>query len=87
MNKQELWNLRCEIVLDALYTKCYSNTYNICECICQRFFDGYSAWLQVNFPVKIFYMENKNDTIDNLWNYYCSLEFNPFINVSRKTKE
>jgi len=85
MNKNELWNLRCQIVLDALYICEYNNTFDIPECKVQRFFDGYYMYLQ-QFMQTIFDMD-KYDNINNLWDYYCSLNFNPFQNVSRETKE
>ena len=93
MNKNELWNLRMEIILCSLFYNDYINSYDYDTHIVCDFFDGYADKLEYlmlkdGFTDDDYFDQlNNYDNIDTLWNYYCSLEFNPFINVSRKTKE
>ena len=81
--KEELWQLRNQIVLNSLYLKDYSNLFEIPEDICHDFFEGYVEELCLQAKDDDFEGEdiidvfNKYDTPENLYNYYTSCE-NPF---------
>ena len=81
LNKNELKQLRNEIVLNSVFLKDYKNSLGINENKVCSFFDGYMEYL-----CELSYNKNGNeleyneflkryDTIENLWNYY-----NIFIN-------
>lgn len=87
MDKKELTKLRKEIVLNSLFTDDYENSFGIDKRLVQTFFDGYMEELNYLLEEKLgkenvenlgfgkYYDELfKLDTIDNLYNYYCSCE-------------
>lgn len=59
--KDELEQLRKDIVLDSIYTADYENSFDIDPKVVQDFFDAYSEVLND---------EGKEDNIDNLQEYY-----------------
>lgn len=67
-NKQKLWRLRQEIVLNSLYLRDYENTFGIPHYIVCDFFDGYMEYLEEI---------NETDTPENLWSWYNCFESDP----------
>lgn len=78
--KEELWQLRNEIVLNSLYLKDYSNLFEIPEDVCYNFFEGYVEELCLQAEDEGFKWEdiidvfNKYDTPENLYYYYSCCE-------------
>lgn len=77
--KEELWQLRNEIVLNSLYLKDYSNLFEIPEEVCYNFFEGYVEELCLMAKDDNFYEDtidiiNFYDTPENLYRYYASCE-------------
>lgn len=90
LSKEQLRQLRKEIVLNSVFTADYENSFDIDANDVAIFFEGYFEELceivreeigdeeysdlifknNGNFYDEIF----KRDTIDNLWNYYSSIE-------------
>ena len=76
----ELWQLRNEIVLNSLYLKDYSNSFEIPEDVCYNFFEGYVEELCLQAEDEGFKYEdiidvfNKYDTPENLHYYYATCE-------------
>lgn len=76
LTKNELKQLRKEIVLNSVFIKDYSNSLGIDENKVCTFFEGYAEYLNElalsSKDYKIGYYERitKYDTINNLWNYY-----------------
>ena len=83
LTKDELWELRQEIVLNSLFTKDYSNSFEVPDYVCHTFFDGYVMELYLlsdddNFQSDdLFDVIEKYDNKDNLYNYYSQLEGYP----------
>ena len=81
--KEELWQLRNQIVLNSLYTEHYSNTFGIPEDVCFNFFEGYIEEVCLKAEDDNFESEdiidvfNEYDTPENLYRYYTTCE-NPF---------
>ena len=81
LTKNELWQLRKEIILDSMYYSDYENTKNIDSSIILDFFDGYTSYLYElmltdGFADKDFYnylssYDNKNNLYD-YYTYECS---------------
>lgn len=91
MNKEDLWRLREEIVLNSLYLSDYENSFGISKEDCCNFFEGYFEELCYLLQDEIGEEEyNKlssddfykkvfdKDNIDNLYNYYYGIENNSF---------
>lgn len=91
LSKKQLAQLRQDIVLNSLYTSDYENRFEIDAKKVQDFMDGYFEELceitheelgdneykklsDDSFYDEIF----KRDNLDNLYNYYLSIEDNTF---------
>lgn len=84
MDKNDLWNLRKEIVLNSLFLKDYSNSYGIDEKIVCSFFDSYLDDLCDIYKEKhktkkydITDVIDELDNSDNLFIYYSLYEDDP----------
>ena len=91
LTKEELWDLRNEIVLNSLYTSDYENTHHILPRDVQDFFDGYVEYLYElaeengeNPDIQDLCM--KYDNPDNLENWYNCFEDNPLLNYVEKMR-
>lgn len=86
LTKDELKKLRSEISLNSLYTGDYENSFGFKPEDVQMFFDSYLEELEEilieehNFNEDEIELQDlfKIDTIDNLYNYYLSVENLPF---------
>jgi hypothetical protein len=91
LNREQLKQLRKEIVLNSLYISDYENRFELDAKKVQDFFDGYFEELTYITRDEIgedeydklsdnsFYDEIfKRDNLDNLYNYYLSIEDNTF---------
>lgn len=87
MDKESLWKLRKEIVLNSLYLHDYENSFNIDENIVCSFFDGYMEELNCIMEEKYTTEEIRSlsfdeyynklfelDNQENLYNYYLCCE-------------
>ena len=85
MNKNTLWQLRTEIVLNSLFESDYQNSFGFTTQSVCAFFDGYMDYLEELMAEDgvsdsdVFNVLGKYDTIDNLcawWNMFgtCPLE-------------
>lgn len=91
LTKEELWDLRKEIVLNSLYTSDYENTHHILPRNTQDFFDGYVEYL---YELAEENGENpdiqdlciKYDNADNLEDWYYCFEDNPLLNYVEKMR-
>ena len=91
LTKEELWDLRKEIVLNSLFTSDYENTHHILPKDVQDFFDGYIEYL---YELAEENGENpdiqdlciKYDNADNLENWYYCFEDNPLLNYVEKMR-
>lgn len=73
--RNELEQLRKDIVLNSIYTADYKNRFNIDPAFIQDFFDGYSGWLdEAEIP------EEKEDNIDNLESWYYTMDYSDYVN-------
>ena len=85
LTKNQLKQLRKEIVLNSLFLKDYNNSLYIDKKTCYLFFDGYIENLydmakNENYKNKdITDIINKYDNIENLYNYYLCFENDPLI--------
>lgn len=72
MTKEELWNLRLEIVLGSLLYKDYSNSFGIPVKTCCDFFDGFieDCFNREYSKINIQQIYDKYDNPDSLWEYY-----------------
>lgn len=91
LTKEELWDLRNEIVLNSLYTSDYENTHHILPRDVQDFFDGYVEYLYElaeengeNPDIQDLCM--KYDNPDNLEDWYNCFEDNPLLNYVEKMR-
>lgn len=85
MTKENLWNLRKEIMLGSLYTSDYENSFQILSTIVQNFFDGYIEYLwelaeennkkDIDFEDLIKIYDNAN----NLESWYCCFDEDPLM--------
>ena len=79
LTKEELWNLRKEIVLNSLYYKDYKNSFNIDEHTCCDFFDGYYEFITILAAEKHcervlnYELISDFDDPDILYTYYCEV--------------
>lgn len=91
LTREELRDLRNEIVLNSLYTSDYENTHHILPKDVQDFFDGYIEYL---YELAKENGENpdiqdlciKYDNPDNLENWYNCFEDNPLLNYVEKMR-
>ena len=91
LTKEELWDLRKEIVLNSLFTSDYENTHHILPKNVQDFFDGYIEYL---YELAEENGENpdiqdlciKYDNADNLENWYYCFDENPLLNYVEKMR-
>ena len=82
LGKTQLKRLRSDIILNSLFIDDYKNRYEIDPHIVCDFFDGYMSYLgeleQEKYgkeleDIEDFYKEF--DNIENLWDWYCSIEW------------
>lgn len=91
LTKEELWDLRKEIVLNSLFTSDYENTHHILPRDVQDFFDGYIEYLyelaeENGENPDIQDLCKKYDNPDNLENWYNCFEDNPLLNYVEKMR-
>lgn len=91
LTKEELWDLRKEIVLNSLFTSDYENTHHILPKDVQDFFDGYIEYLyelaeENGEKPDIQDLCIKYDNPDNLENWYNCFEDNPLLNYVEKMR-
>ena len=73
--KNELAQLRSDVVLNSIYTSDYENRFNIDPAFVQDFFDGY-----VDFMLE----DESEDTIDNLENWYYTVDYSDYVDDPSK---
>lgn len=75
LNKNQLWQLRKEIVLGSIFLKDYSNSFDIDEKNACNFFDGYleNLFWMADKNIDIFDLCEKYDNAYNLYNYFCEV--------------
>lgn len=82
-NKEKLWKLRNEIVLNSLFFSDYKNSFGIPMRDCGNFFDGFIGNCFIieeenENGLTIFQdIMDKYDNENDLWDYFCGLEY-PF---------
>ena len=82
-NEEKLWKLRKEVLLGSLYYDDYENSFGIPVKVCCNFFDGFIEWCFIveseyeNGLNKFEDIYNKYDNVNELWDYFCGLEY-PF---------
>lgn len=91
LTREELCDLRNEIVLNSLYTSDYENTHHILPRDVQDFFDGYVEYLyelaeEDGEELDITDLCAKYDNPDNLENWYNCFEDNPLLNYVEKMR-
>ena len=91
LTREELCDLRNEIVLNSLYTSDYENTHHILPRDVQDFFDGYVEYLdelaeEDGEELDITDLYAKYDNPDNLENWYNCFEDNPLLNYVEKMR-
>ena len=91
LTREELRDLRKEIVLNSLYTSDYENTHHILPRDAQNFFDGYIEYLyelteENGEKPDIQDLCIKYDNPDNLENWYNCFEDNPLLNYVEKMR-
>ena len=87
LSKNQLKQLRKQIILNSLYTKDYSNNLFIKEKTAYAFFDGYIEYLleiATDNGIKVNdnnYMDilKKYDTFKNLYEWYYTFEHDPLV--------
>ena len=77
--KNELEQLRSDIVLNSIYTNDYENRFNISPEFIQDFFDGYLNWLDEDVLSK-----ESEDSIDNLESWYYIIDYSDYIDNPSK---
>lgn len=83
LTKEQLWNLRQQIVLCSLYYSDYENDMGIDSHNCHDFFDGYAEYLGNRMEgdghkeKEFFDLLDKYDTLDNLYDWYGYFEDDP----------
>ena len=92
LTREELRDLRNEIVLNSLYTSDYENTHHILPRDVQDFFDGYVEYLyelaeENGEKPDIQDLCIKYDNPDNLENWYYCFEDNPLLNYVEKMRQ
>lgn len=91
LTREELRDLRKEIVLNSLYTSDYKNTHHILPRDAQNFFDGYVEYLyelaeENGEEPDIHDLCIKYDNADNLENWYYCFDENPLLNYVEKMR-
>ena len=91
LTREELCDLRNEIVLNSLYTSDYENTHHILPKDVQDFFDGYVEYLyelaeEDGEELDIMDLCAKYDNPNNLENWYNCFEDNPLLNYVEKMR-
>ena len=91
LTREELRDLRKEIVLNSLYTSDYENTHHILPRDAQNFFDGYVEYLyelaeENGEEPDIHDLCIKYDNADNLENWYYCFDENPLLNYVEKMR-
>ena len=91
LTREELCDLRNEIVLNSLYTSDYENTHHILPRDVQDFFDGYVEYLyelaeEDGEELDIMDLCAKYDNPNNLENWYNCFEDNPLLNYVEKMR-
>ena len=91
LTREELCDLRNEIVLNSLYTSDYENTHHILPRDVQDFFDGDVEYLyelaeEDGEELDITDLCAKYDNPDNLENWYNCFEDNPLLNYVEKMR-
>lgn len=81
-DKNLLWDLRNEIVLNSLFVADYENSFNIPAAVVCDFFMGYISFLEEleresgeDLDFDSFF--DKYDTAENLFDWYCCFDHNP----------
>lgn len=77
LTKNQLKQLRKEIVLNSLFLNDYNNTLFIKQKTVCNFFDAYLEYLSDDFKCKDIDGIFKHDNLTNLYNYYFSFEYDP----------
>ena len=83
LSKEELGQLRDEVILGSLYTNDYKNSFGIPEKAVQDFFDGFLEYLEElmeedgHTDAEFWDVLDQYDNVDNLYNWYNNLE-SPF---------
>lgn len=72
--KNELEQLRQDIVLNSIFTDDYKNRFDISPEFIQDFFDGYIDWLNEGETP-----EEREDNIDNLEGWYYAIDYSDYI--------
>lgn len=82
LGKIQLKRLRSDIVLNSLFILDYQNRYGLEPHAVCDFFDGYMDYLadleKEKYGKELDNIQdffNEFDTIDNLWEYYCMVEW------------
>jgi len=82
LNKIQLNRLRDDIVLNSLFIADYNNRYGIDPNDVCNFFDGYMSYLgeleKEKYGKELDNIEdffNEFDNIENLWDWYCCIEW------------
>ena len=76
LKKEQLWELRQQIVLNSLFTDDYKNSFGFAPKSVQGFFDGYVEYLEElakedgNKTDDVFALFAQYDNADNLDDYY-----------------
>ena len=83
MNRQQLWELREEIVLNSLFLTDYDNSFRIDNNKVCNFFEGYVEFLYElaeddgQQGLTFFEIANRYDSEDNLWEWYNCYDEDP----------
>ena len=82
LGKTQLKRLRDDIVLNSLFIADYNNRYGIDPNDVCNFFDGYMSYLgeleKEKYGKELDNIEdffNEFDNIENLWDWYCCIEW------------
>lgn len=80
-NKETLWTLRKEIVLNSMYLNDYNNSFGIKKKCCALYFEGYADYLSElmkedgHSDDEYFSLLSAYDNADNLWDWeLCHIE-------------
>lgn len=82
LNREQLKNLRSQIILNSVFVADYENDMGIEAKTCCDFFDGYMSYLQElekenNEDLDFDEFFDKYDTTDNLEDWYSCFEYEP----------
>ena len=69
LNKEELWQLRQQVVVGSLYIADYTNNFNIDEKDVCNFFEGYESFIDELIKESGFVSSNDNDYFDEFRKY------------------